>query len=122
MQHDVSTGADAEPSCCCNVFRVRIRDMVRLVEVAVGVPRVENVRAFRRATVALACLWDDRFAAESDPVRLKLLTLPKQNHLSLLFVDNHKVDRTRLRGNCRSRCRKQQGNDAEGLHSKRFYR
>ncbi len=63
VQHDVTTWTRPKLLGCRKVSCVWVRNMERLIEVAVGVSLIEYVGTFWRPVIALTSLWSDWFAA-----------------------------------------------------------
>lgn len=68
MDEDVPTRRHAEFAGALLIGSIRIGNVQRAVKLAVGVPAIDNVHAFRRPMVSLPCLRPDRLPSERDLV------------------------------------------------------
>lgn len=56
VNENISAGRDSQPRCSFAVFRIRIGDVDRFVEVAVVIARIEDVKPLGRTMISLSFL------------------------------------------------------------------
>ena len=71
VDENITAGRHAPLSSCRPLLRSWIGNMQRFVELAPGIPGIQNVDALRSLMVSLLCFWANRGSAESDFVFLK---------------------------------------------------
>lgn len=77
------------------IMGTRIRNVDRLVKLAVRIAEVENINAFRRLVIALSGFRTDRVAPQSDLVRLDLSPVALQSQNAFLLQNNNPVSKQR---------------------------
>src|SRR5215469_6158769 len=103
--------------CCLRfVLLIRIRDVEGLVELRVGIARIQNVVAFRSAVIALPLLWSDRFGSECNLILLYYLAATQKLQGSFVLDDDHLVDTIR-RVLAQTDCNRQERQDDDRSRS-----
>lgn len=70
------------------IFGVRVTDAERQMKAAIGVPAVDEIRAFRRFSVAFEFLVTNGRKAKFNIVFSECFAVVYKKHLSVCFVDN----------------------------------
>ena len=91
VHHDLAARRHALCGGPRPVLIVRVGDVQRAVELALGIVAMGNVGAFRGLVVALLPLGSNRVSAERDLLSLEQLVSAHQRERSFFFQDVHAV-------------------------------
>jgi hypothetical protein len=100
------------------VMLAGIRDVDRLVELAVSIAEIQNVRTFGRLVISLSGLGPDGIASEGDFIRLDRFALAEEFERPL-FLQHHNVigAQDRLRNRLRRHPGREQADGQRRKHS-----
>jgi len=101
VNHDVATGRKVQLLRELPVLIIRVRNVDRLVELALCIPPVENILALGRLVIALLLLLPDWGGAKRNLVCAESLALCHQIQLAIFLEDDNLIGPNRRRW---SRC------------------
>lgn len=82
VNHDVEPGRDTSFGCPYNILGGRIRNMQGKMVIAVWVPIVDGINAFRRFHIAFPFLRPNRIAPQSNAISLQQFAMMKDRQFS----------------------------------------
>ena len=91
MHKNIAAGRNSEPPCRHPITLIRIRNVNRLVKLAMRVPRIQNVLAFGRLVIPLPRLRPNRISTECHPVRLHDFAAAKELQRAFFLEHNNAI-------------------------------
>ena len=93
VNHDIKSAADSARGCASGIFLRWIRNMEREMKIALGIPAIDLVNAFRRLHIAFFFFCSDRTASQGDAIGFDYFSLAKERQFPRRFFNEDLINR-----------------------------